>query len=121
MNREAKQQLRGMYVNPLLFKYYWWVVPASNLPDLTTFRPLLRGAMSRESYIKKTYKRMCTFDAMMYIQELEERNRPYFVSWEKLPRMGAGSPFDLTKEKWKEQKFAPSFYEDTDPIWDEYR
>jgi len=60
---------------------------------------------------------MCTYDAMVYVEELERNQQRYTVFNKRMPRKGPESPFDLQSENWKECEWAPAFDEDTDPVW----
>lgn len=117
-----------MHPNPLLYKYYWWVLAKSDLPeDMIPQKNMLevsnykRYRSERKAYIKKNFGRMCTHHAMAYMKELEDRNQTYEIYNEQLPRKGPSSPFDPTKEKWQGCEWAPPFDEDTDLVWNGYK
>lgn len=119
------------YTNPLHYKYYWWVVLKSDLPEdypilseslmLKKYHLAVEGWFKKYS-IKRKSERMCTYDAMAYMEELENNNQPYVVYDKQLPRKGPGSPFDPIKAKWKDcEEWAPAFEDDTGPVWNGHK
>lgn len=112
--------------NPLFYKHYWLVIPLSDLPEdmpnLENFPSFKRYSIAREAYFaERRTGRICTYEAMTYIKELENNNLPYVVHNIDLPRKGSGSPFDPKKAKWRGCEWAPAFDEDPDPIWNGHK
>jgi hypothetical protein len=143
-NDKSSQHLKvfgmsKMNKNPLLYKYYWWVVANIDLPaDLQAVKftsfPVgpsnipMTSCVAVESkqqdralrlHITKNFHPVCLFDALKRMTELESTNQRYVALLTEFPRLG--SPFNPKHEKWKDREFASAFDEDNDPDVDGFK
>jgi hypothetical protein len=97
-----------MHPNPSFYKYRWWVFWENSLVEGNAF-------------LEDRYA-LSTAVAMALIDELERDNKPYIIYNRQIPRFEPGvTPFDVTKSKWQNTKFAPALSSDPDPQWEGHR
>ena len=132
-------RISKMNKNPGLYKYYWRVVAKKDLPDdlqVVKFISFPVGASNipmsscisveskkqdsrLRSYIVENSQRVCLFDALKRMAELDANDQQYVAINVELPRLG--TPFNPKHEKWKDREFALAFDDDTDPDVDSHK
>jgi hypothetical protein len=89
-----------MHQNPRLYKYHW--------------RIFWRGSPYDGSKFFET-EQLSTKDALEFMDGLRSRLEPFWVYNSRKPRVGVAI-WDLTTPKFSNEKWAPAYDEDTDPI-----
>jgi len=92
--------------NPRFYKHYWWVFHRGS--------PCEGNKFLTEPY------RLNEFEARQLMRALDQKDEPYMVYNDYVPRKGV-SFFDPAAKKWKGVEFAPSFDDDTDPECEGYK
>ena len=93
-----------MHPNPTFYKYYW-----------TIFH---EGCAENGDFAAIKY---CTSDAMTIIKALKANKKGYILHNWHSPRNGNKLPFDFSNIRWKGVEMAPSFEDDSDPIWEGHK
>jgi len=91
--------------NPLLYKYYWWIVTASD--HALAWRPA--GNVYEMGF--------CTYDFEALRGVLDQAGASYVVGNTRRPRADRRNPFTKSKSG----QWAPSFINDTDPVVNGHR
>jgi hypothetical protein len=65
--------------------------------------------------------RLSTAQYMALAKEMQKTGKPGWVYNTQYPRSGPETPFDLAHPRWARAKFAPSWDEDPDPIWNGHK
>ncbi len=94
----------NMHPNPYFYKYYWWVFWQGSPVD------------GRE-FLSHDYQ-LCTHDAFMLLDQLNAAGESWVLYNKHSPRYDLiNTPFDVNHPQWQNRIFAPSFEQDTDPVW----
>ena len=95
---------QGVHPNPRFFKYYWWVFWNESPVD-------------GQEFLDRRYS-LSTAAAERLMHELKAKNEPYWLYNVKVPRLDPTNPFDPQSPYWQGQEWAPSYDEDSDPIFE---
>ncbi|MBN2807897.1 MAG: DnaB-like helicase C-terminal domain-containing protein [Deltaproteobacteria bacterium] len=110
-----------IHINPLLFKYYWWIIPYSEMPEDVPILTDFNYDKKKCSYARKKYflndksSRLCTYKAIQCMEKLAGENQLFEIFTQQLPRKDA--PFDPEHGRWKDCEWAPAYDDDSDPVW----
>lgn len=91
--------------NPLLYKYYWWIVTASD--HALAWRPA--GNVYEMGF--------CTYDFEALRDVLDLAGASYVIGNTRRPRADPGKPFTKSKS----DHWAPSHINDPDPVFNGHR
>lgn len=90
-----------MHPNPHFYKYYWWI--------------FWKGSpFEGHKFLNSLETRLTTKKAYELRHKLTVENLSYYLYNESYPRLDPNNPFDLTKEKWKNCRWAPAYDDDSD-------
>lgn len=93
----------GMHPSPYWYKYYYWV--------FCRHSPVDGRAFLSDEY------RLCVYDAMQLIDELNASGDGYWLYNRRLPRNEPSSPLDFNHPMWLNVEMAPAYTEDSDPVY----
>lgn len=94
-----------LHPDPRLWKHDWWLFTR-------------HAALDGQAFLGSLRERMCTAEAMAWLEIYRQRGETVWIYGGKHPRRDpVVSPFDPDHPKWRNALWAPAYDEDNDPVW----
>lgn len=94
-----------LHPNPRVWKHAWWLFTRHSTTD-------------GQRFLASARERMCTAEAMAWLEIFRQRGETVWIYGVKLPRRDpAASPFDPDHPRWRYTRWAKAYEQDRDPVW----
>ena len=99
----------NIHPNPKFYKYYWWIYSMESKKE-----------SAADVFYKKEY-RLSTKEFNYESKRLQDNKISFAYVNSKIYRLGSIFNYNKLKEKYPNIEFAPSFEDDTDEIFEDYK